>query len=217
MWRIRVLLCSFPLVLSPALQAQWVPLTANVRETTTITREGVVTESRLREGVYFRTANGSTLTHWTKIAGAPTPGTGSLLDNQELVSYQLDYEHKKARQGQFAIPQPLTPDLYAHIVSLGKDLVAGIPCDLVPVKEQMMDSPPERVGEACVSAKYGLQLKQDISTRQADGTVAHIVTEMFDVKLNVEPNPSEFNLGGNWEVIKPEKMSPPPTLDDPKG
>jgi hypothetical protein len=191
--------------------AQWTPVTSRIRETTETLRSGNAVEKQVKEGMYLRLDDGSTLVRWTSVNGVEKPGTGNLHNNSTLHSYVLDYGAKIARQSRFDLPKPLSPDLYAQSTSLGEDKVAGLPCKLIPVDYQYMDDPVRHIGQACVSVKYGLLLKQETKVNSRDGAATtHVLTEMYDVRLGAEPDPKEFDVDGTFEVSKPSEVSVPP-------
>jgi hypothetical protein len=171
--------------------AQWTPLTAGIRETTQISKDGIASQTIVREGVFLRASDGSTLTHWTKVNGEETPGTGNLLNNTTHRSFSLDYKAMTAKQGRFAM-DPFTKDSYSQMVTVGNGTVAGIPCRMVPIND-VYPQKTVRVGEACVFDEQGIILKEETRVTRDDGSISHVVTEKFDVRLNVKPNAAEFD------------------------
>jgi len=69
--------------------AQRMPVMARIRETTESLGSGTRVQKEIREGIYLRMRDGSTLTHWTRFNGVEKPGTGNLLNNSTLHSYLL--------------------------------------------------------------------------------------------------------------------------------
>jgi hypothetical protein len=64
--------------------AQCVPVNANIRFTNEVIKDGQSAQLVAREGVFYRTENGSTLNHRTRGDLDNARGTGELFDNQFL-------------------------------------------------------------------------------------------------------------------------------------
>jgi len=183
--------------------AQWSPVVAKIRETSETTANGRTVETKTRDGIYLRLSNGSALTHWIAVNGVRGPGEGSLLDNKALLTYSLNYKTKQARQSRFALSESLHQDMYANITSQGESKVAGLSCKRIPVEVQVLQSPPQKSGEACVSADLGLMLRNETRVKMSDGSTVHNLTEMYDVQVNVQPSQREFEVEKTFEVIRP--------------
>jgi hypothetical protein len=167
--------------------AQWTPVTAGIRETNEVVKEGVVTKTAVREGLFLRTSDGSTLTRWDS-------GNGNLLNNTTHRSYSLDYKNMQAKQGAFEM-EPLEKDQFARMPTVGNGTVSGIACRKVPILLQnIQKGSSERIGEACVSDTQGFVLKEETRVTRDDGSVVHNVIEKFDIKLNVKPSAAEFDM-----------------------
>ncbi len=194
---------------------QFIPVTANIRETTTTIAGGKVVLTETREGDYFRSSDGSVLRRWTKVNGDGSQGgVGDLFDNKNLAFYRLNYNSRQASEGRFKPQEPMRPDAYSSspLKSLGESFVEGIPCTLVPV---LLDGPGiarHRVGQSCVSSKYGLRLREEESIAASDGT-RHTVFEMYNIRLNQEPDSRLFDVQGNFAVSKPSVQEPAPRLE----
>jgi hypothetical protein len=65
------------------------------------------------------------------------------------------------------------------------------------------DGRKERMGEVCVSMEYDLVLHKDNQLTQ-NGITHHAVTELYDIKLGVEPDPKLFDLQKTTTVYKPQ-------------
>jgi hypothetical protein len=151
--------------------AQWVPVTANIRFTNEVIKDGQSAWLVAREGVFYRTENGSTLNHWTRGDLDNARGTGELFDNQALATYQIFYDAKKMVQTPAPLTEPRKPgDGMEDLKSDGTDSVGGIQCDLAPVRF-VVKGKTQDVGHACVARNYGLLLKQETRYKKPDGTV----------------------------------------------
>jgi hypothetical protein len=194
------------LVQTTALFAQFVPVTSGIRVTTETVDKGKVVKSEKKEGVFLRTSDGSTLTHFTRVNGVEEPGIGELLDNRNLASYQLFYQAHKAVESNMKMPEPVRPDMWSAtpLQSLGERRVGGVDCTIIPLSMKLQDKPEQRIGQMCVSPQYGLILGQETAQTDQNGSIVRSVMEMYDVKLNASPDPNLFELRRNFTVFKAE-------------
>jgi hypothetical protein len=75
--------------------------------------------------------------------------------------------------------------------AVGQDVVAGVSCSIVPVKDQASG---HEVGSFCISLELGLVLRTESVGTSGDGTKARLVTELYDLQPGVEPDPKLFDL-----------------------
>lgn len=184
-----------------SLYAQSMPLTAKVRSTGEIIINGKVLETHVRESLYYRTSDGSELRRPVSLDGKPVQGEaarGSLFDKPHGTNYAIDYEKREAFHA--GPPPSFNP---AHLPALesavpppsGQSSVEGYPCTLRPV---YLVRPKGRIliGSNCVSDEYHLVLKTDVTTPSAItvGRAAHETTELYDIRIGVEPDPKLFDL-----------------------
>lgn len=193
---------------SVRVHAQFVPVTANIRFTYEAMKDGKLTRM-VKEGVFYRTENGSTLKHWTKgDLDAMGGESGELFDNQTLHTYEILYKSRKmiehAQQS-----ERRKPDDFVNMESRGKDTVEGIPCDLVVIEVAGPGVKPHRVGDSCISRNYALWLRQETKDTAPDGRAVHTLFEMYDVKLNVAPENNEFDVLHTFTVIQDQRPVPP--------
>jgi hypothetical protein len=192
-------------LLSPTSQGQAV--TAQVRVTDEIiASNGKVIASHIRDGVYYRTSSGSTLTHYTTLDGNPTAGemaSGSLSENG--TNYQLDYTQHRAYVAPFPPPPPHNETPRAQN-TLGQSSVEGIACTLFPVV-LVTGGTKTPVGTLCDSDQYHLILRMDITNPGKNGTSSHNVTELYNIKVGLEPDPKLFDLQHNFTIYRADTMS----------
>jgi hypothetical protein len=190
--------------------AQFVPVTANIRFTYEASKDGKL-KRLVKEGVFYRTENGSTLKHWTS-GDVDDMGvsSGELFDNQTLHTYEILYKDKKmiehSRQ-----PAPRKPDDFKDMESRGKDTVEGLPCDLIVMEVAGPGIKPHRVGNSCISRNYALWLRQETRDTTPDGKAVHTLFEMYDVKLNLPPDNNEFEILHTFTIVK-EPNRPVPKM-----
>jgi hypothetical protein len=202
------LLMFAPLFAASTLQAQFVPLEAKVRETSTRSVDGreVIT---VKEGNYYRSSNGSVLIQWLTVNGEKA-WQGTLEDNVEPAYYQLNYKQMQAYQ-QVGHPEIVVePGMYSSITAdLGTDSVDGVSCRIIPIELVLPgQSLKQGGGQLCVSSQYDLQVWEDfIQPRKQDG---HTKTELYNIRLRVEPDPSLFDIKSKFTIFAP-KSSPAAT------
>jgi len=110
---------------------QWVPVTARIRQTTEDIKDGKVVERDVKEGFYYRSQDGSTLTKWVSLNGEEQ-SVGDLFDNTTARSYKLYYSKGNATPDDHGTIkfQPLSPGIYKpqEQYAIGHDSVSGISC-----------------------------------------------------------------------------------------
>ena len=179
-------LCLIPLVLMSAAMAETVPVTATIKETRQVVKGAQVVESSVRDGALYRGSDGSTLRQFKDRGQLSTP----------LKSYAIDYANRKVME----MPRDQGVEDYRGMKSLGENTVAGIRCKLIAVEAQgPTDTKAQKVGTACVSAEYGLMLRQETSYRRKDGMIVHVVMELSNVQLHSEPEARVFEVPKDFE------------------
>jgi len=204
-------LCGFLVALSSAnVHAQWVPVTSNIRFTREILADGKLVTRQVKDGLFYRTDNGSTLTHWTHGDLDPKQPSGELFDNQKVLTYQVFYEAKKAVEEAPMLSAPRRPDYDMDLKPVGSDSVEGVPCDTIAVEFAGPKMKQQRVGSACVARDLGLMLKQETTFNKPNGTTIHTLLEMHDIKLNVPPDKNEFDIVQTFAISKkPDNRAAP--------
>jgi hypothetical protein len=200
-----VCLSLFVLAGADCVHAQWVPVTAKTRQTNETWQEGKLIKVDHKEGVFYRTSDGSTLRYWTKVNGDEVlGGSGEMTDNNSLSHYSVNVKQKVAFETDKLL-EKLTPGAsqYAAASTLGDQVIEGIRCRRVPSFMMWPDGRKERMGEVCVSIEYDLELHKDNQLTQ-NGITHHAVTELYDIKLGVEPDPKLFDLQKTTTVYKPQ-------------
>jgi hypothetical protein len=193
MW--RLLQCSLwiaVMMTSSWAHAQWVPVVAKIRQTREVTSNGQVVEKNSKAGSYCRASNGSTLRRWTEVNGVPTRNiVGELLDNNSGTTYRVDYLEKRALVRLQS--EPKTPDTYRSQQPRpsGKDVVAGVGCNVFPVTYANSGG---EAGTLCISSDYALVLRTESRGTRRDGSAVRIVTELYELTPNVEPDANLFDL-----------------------
>jgi hypothetical protein len=195
------------LVLSSGAYAQ--AITARTRVTSElIGPNGKVTSSHIRDGVYYRTSAGDTLTRYTTMDGNPTTGELAWATMRKNgVSYQLDYATHRAYVSSFPPFTPPNPPKAPGAPE--QSSVEGIPCNIVP-SYRMNAGTLTRVGSTCYSERYKLVLKTDVTITSPDGRSAYSVIEMYAIQIGLEPDPNLFDLRHNFTVYRPDAAEPSP-------
>jgi len=176
---------------------------------------GKVIESHIREGVYYRTSAGSTLEQLTTIDGNATVGQmawAQLYDKQQDVHYSLDYTVHHAyvdSMPNVTIPRNLTSRTRAQN-ALGQDSVQGIACTWFPTYLLGSDGAASLIGRHCISEKYNLILKKDVTIPLSAGQSAHKVTEMYSIQIGQEPDPTLFDVQHNFTIYRPDAAEQSP-------
>jgi len=198
---------------SVSVHAQFVPVTAKIRFTYEASKDGKL-KRLVKEGVFYRTENGSTLKHWTSGDINAMGGSGELFDNQTLHTYEILYKDKKMIEHS---KQPVRrkPDEFKDMESQGKDTVEGLSCDVIVMEIAGPGIKPHRFGNACISRDYGLWLRQETRNTTPDDRAVHTLFEMYDVKLNLPPDDNEFEILHTFTIMK-EPSSPVPQMPQPQ-
>jgi len=192
--------------------AQWVPVSSNIRFTVEASKEGKLTR-HVKEGMFYRTEQGSTLKHWTGGDLAANGGKGELFDNQAHHSYEISYGSKQMLEHFLAAPPRNPDDDLKNLKPEGRDSVEGIPCDLIPIDLAGAEIKQHRIGYACVARNYGLLLKRETRDTRPDGTTVHTLLEMYNVRLNLPPDKDEFDILHTFTVVK-EPSRPLPQMPE---
>jgi len=206
---------GFAVLLAPTdMHAQFLPVVAKRRLTKEHLVDGKVVDRVTKEGNYYRSSDGSILEQWTRVNGDEKLGelaAGSLWDNKNVVSYQLDFKNRIAYL--HAPPQgtkPVRPDVSGARAAgaLGEEFLEGISCRVFPVRIAPRDRPAFYAGQVCRSVKYDLELKQELSYPNSAGKIVHTVFQLYDIQLGREPDPKLFDVRGSFTVYAPESPRP---------
>ena len=192
-----------------SLHAQFTPVTAKIRITDETIRNGKVIKTKMREGNYYRSSDGSFIRQWTKIDGdekAAPFSPGQLFDNRTATNYQLDFaNHRAYEREKGGEPMVAHPPNYEAAKKLRHDSVQGIPCILNPVKFYHRDTNTyEDIGTNWRSLEYNLNLRLDLTRKLDNGDSVHEITELFEIHIGTEPDPKLFDLQKNFTVYRPE-------------
>lgn len=195
------------------LHAQTVPVTAKWRDTAQVIINGKVTETHVREGVFYRTSDGRELRRSVSFDGKPLYGQAAravLFDSVHKTNYVIDY-----KKGEAFEPRMLSsPFDSSHLKDLpstvpfpsGESSVEGYPCTLHP---DYLVIPAGRllIGSNCRSKEYDLVLKRDVTrpSQKSLGEAVHEVTEFYDIQIGVEPDPKLFDLNSFKIVPAPSQ------------
>lgn len=193
----------FILAGASSVHAQWTPVVAKVRETQEIWKNGKLERVENKEGVFYRASDGSTLKYWTQVNGDDSRGgQGELTDNNRLIHYSLNMRTKTAHE-MGKLLEKLTPNNVSPSSakeSLGDAVYDGIPCRRIPAFVLWPDGRREPIGENCMSIEYALELRTEHKVTQGEIT-RHVVNELYDVKLGIEPDPKLFDLQKNGVTV----------------
>ena len=204
---VKITLAAIAVIVFPAsVRAQFTPVSARIKLTVETSEGGKITKIERKEGYFYRTSDGSTLTRWIRVNGDESlGGSGELRDNKNHADYNINFNSKQAFQLNDEPLQPDTPDDFKNLAAstLGDDFVEGIKCRRTAVFMQWPDGRRERTGEDCVSIEYALRLREDRKLTQR-GITRHATTEMYEIRLGVEPDPKLFDVSSQFQVYRPE-------------
>lgn len=182
--------------------AQWIPLTARIRETTTVIVGGQPVETQTREGILYRRSDGSTLTEWAHVNGDPRRASSHLVDYQKNSSYEIKTADRMALERPalpVGISTPPRPQRFERS-GLREEVVAGFACVVVPHKSiphgrKMQDHMQlHQDGVACWSNQYNLMLRLNVQRSGVDGKVYHQLYEVVSLDPGTEPDPKLFDV-----------------------
>lgn len=174
--------------------AQWVPVTARLKQTREVLAQDRSLERTVKTGRYYRASNGSTLRQWQEMNGRPLGNpTGELSDNKSGRTYWIDYAAKRATvraEGGPNLPRAYDAEKLRG-KSIGQDSVGGLSCAIVPLWD---GNSGRQIGQVCIALEYDLVLRLESANTRSDGTTLRITNELEDVELNAEPDAALFDL-----------------------
>ncbi|MGH9683844.1 MAG: hypothetical protein ACRD4S_09580 [Candidatus Acidiferrales bacterium] len=202
----------FAWTLASASFGQAIPITAKMHQTDDLLRYGKTVKTHVREVIFLRSSSGSELRQTVQYDGKTPPykmGLASLWDNDEHLLYTVDYKSRNAYiQRLPSMPVSESSNNRQTAQTLGDTQVAGFDCKLYPVSHRSPTGVETVVGTRCHSEQYNLDLRIEYTmpTQSADGTIEHMVLEMYDIEVGTEPDPKMFNLQHNFTIYKPESQ-----------
>jgi hypothetical protein len=190
------LLCAMLFLAATPAAGQWVPIVAKLKQTQEVYANGARIETRVREGNYYRTSDGSVLEEWTKIDGDTSRAVGYLVDNRRDLSYDVNFVTRTAIEKRIVLPPgvsgrprtPVRPPAGREII------VGGLRCIALPAVVQKPTGPPLSAGETCVSSELSLLVRNDLTMPRPDGKSVRTLYELTDVQVHKEPDPKLFDL-----------------------
>lgn len=190
-------------------QESWTPVVAKIRETYEVQdKNGRQISREVKEGNFYRNAEGSALYYWLTVDGDESRGgSGKLSDNRKPLEYLINTKTKVAiLQPQVTGEQPLKPDFLvgARSSKLGQQSIEGIVCYLTKITLTTPDKQSKPIGTACQSPDYGLTLQFKTRVVSPDGSVHLTVRELYDIRLGSSPDPKLFQLTPGFQILKPQ-------------
>lgn len=182
---------------APASVAQWVPLSAKMRETVEIHKAGKV-ETRTRVGTYYRSSDGSTLEQWAASADEPENiRVEYLIDAKTKATYDMYRSSNVAVERSRQDDAPAGPARPLQLPKRGEARdgeASGLPCLVIPSFDKAgPDKPLVRSGESCWSNELSLSLRRENTRNDPRGNKIHVVFEYYDVVPYVEPDAKLFD------------------------
>lgn len=182
--------------------AQYVPVTAKMRQTMQAIENGKIVSTRTEEGTFYRTKDGSWLERWNRGLRFST-----LWDNKTQTAYQVNYNTRVAIESpeppDFGVPDFLRKEAPGPPA---QSSVEGIPCTLKPVRlissTRTHSGVVEDAGQVCWSTEYKLRLKQETRLPSGSDGASRQIFELYDIKLNAGPDPKLFDLQGSFTVAR---------------
>lgn len=201
-----LLLVIFVGLSSASAFAQWVPVTAKIKEMRETVVNGKTVEIQTLEGSYYRKSDGSVLKELRPAAGSSGTQRGSLVDHKSMTTYQLDLVSRTAIARPLVIPggadPTIPPRAPARPASVRHAVVGGVSCAVLPARVRSgPGGTPRPAGEVCISDEFSLLLKNESVQSLPDGRTIRAVFELSDVRTYVEPEESLFNVAGRGFTI----------------
>ncbi len=183
--------------------AQWIPVTANKVETTTVTNTSTqAVSASVKNSKFYRDAAGSqlTLTDVSSPDDASKHQVAVLLDNRRLSLYKLNYAAKTAvEQGRNMSPRmPVAPD-QREKNAIGHEVIEGLDCAIVPVYANNNDGKLTTIGRNWVFLPADLTVKSDVVLRQP-GFDTRIAWQLTNITLNATSDPDLFQVPGDFRL-----------------
>lgn len=202
----------FPLIValsaSGAAHAQFVPVQAKISELREVTLPDNKIILNSKQGVFYRSSDGSVLIHWLNQNGKEA-WDGTLHDNKGLAFYELDYKQHRAMEHTKKPPTAVKPGSYNSITrDVGTDTVEGIGCRIIPIKLGRAGSSSTDIGKSCVSTDYDLRLWEDVTVPTVENRPERTRTRLYEIKLGSEPDPSLFDVKSAFKVYLPQSGTP---------
>ena len=184
-------------------QAQFVPVQAKIGELREVTLPDNKIILNSKQGVFYRSSDGSVLIHWLNQNGKEA-WDGTLHDNKGLAFYELDYKQHRAME-HTKPPAAVKPGSYNSITrDVGTDTIEGIGCRIIPIKLGRAGSSSADIGKSCVSTEYDLRLWQDVTVPTVENRPERTRTRLYEIKLGTEPDPSLFDVRSAFKIYVPQ-------------
>jgi hypothetical protein len=204
--RVFRLLVVCPLLSGAAVHAQWIPITAKIKQTREVFVNGQKTETHVREGTYYRSSNGATLEEWTKIDGSESKAAGYMTMQADGITYELNMLTRRAIERRFSVPngvdlrKPPTPP--ARPSQLRQVTVGGVRCTVIPARMQPgFGQPSGPAGEICISDELSLMVRSLQTHDHSSTRTIRVLYEMDEIQSHKEPDPRLFDLRGRGFTI----------------
>jgi hypothetical protein len=183
------------LAFTPSLDAQWVPLTAEIRQQEfRVNTDGSETRIHDRHGRFYRSSDGSQLQTIESSLDGKT-ATASLRDGVAGAMYELDYGAKRAvMTGRLQGPIPhhsgWTPLAGAETAE-----VSGLNCVRVPDT-----SPNVLSSNVWFSPEHEMIVRYEVVRRGANGVVYRNIREIFNISLGREPDTALLHVPAGFTI-----------------
>ncbi len=183
--------------------AQWVPVTADKVETTTVTNTATETvTTTVKTSKYFRDTAGSelTLTDVPSSNGTSHSEVATLLDNRGHGLYKLDYGAKTAveQARNASVQMPRTADQQQKNV-IGHEMIEHFDCAAMPVFANYGDGKLTTIGRRWAFLQDDVTIKMDVLLKQP-GFDTHIVSLLTNVNLDKNPDPALFRVPSSFTL-----------------
>ena len=184
-------------------EAQFVPVQAKISELREVTLPDNKIILNSRQGVFYRSSDGSVLIHWLNQNGKEA------WDGTLHAFYELDYKQHRAMEHTKKPPTAVKPGSYNSITrDVGTDTVEGIGCRIIPIKLGRAGSSPADIGKSCVSTDYDLRLWEDVTVPTVENRQERTRTRLYEIKLGTEPDPNLFDVKSAFKIYVPESGTP---------
>ena len=198
----KTLIACIGLLLGGIAQAQFVPVTANYRETQEIRNPDGTQEYHQVIGKFYLSSDGSTsLVYTNEESGRPAKHAGQILSVKDKTIYHVNYDsHTASVVGQFTkAPTPYVGPVDVAD-TIGYETIDGHRCQIIPMKDQN----GKTIGRVWHPLDLPMQeLKEDTLLTSPSGLSGRVTKEWSNLQTGQDIDPTKFAISPDFQVLKP--------------
>ncbi len=187
---------GFVLLMAIEAFCQQTPFSATETHTLqVISPDGRITEHKVTQRRYFHSSSGATLTQ--DLSPDKVPIRAQLTDyGRTKKAYLIDYVNERAQVERELGDRMVLPRSRSDVKNaLGSEIVHRFECLILPSYLTDERGRKELIGTGCIAPELNfLRIKEDITMKLKDGRSERIVTELEDIRVGDEPDPSLFAI-----------------------